>query len=272
MKVSSFYDYKSYRWFWLNLLLVVVLTAVYWCDDPLQGRSGNTTLGYTYGGIATAGILYLMWFGMRKRSYSSTAGSLKGCLSAHVWLGIALLLIVPLHSGFSFGLNVHTLAYALMAIVIVSGIWGAMNYATLANQIKSHRGGAGVEKLLSQMYLLNADIEALAKQKSDEFQKLLRQADFQFSPSVARALFSVRPTQIEKQQSSELVAKLPAGEQNDAIKLISLLNKKRSLAADVLHEVAVLTKLRAWLYIHLPVSFALLVAVAVHIFSVFYYW
>lgn len=271
MKLTSFYDYKHYRWFWINLIFLGALVAVYLWDSPVHGARGDTTLGYTYGAIATAGILYLMWFGIRKRSYQASATTLKGCLSAHVWLGIALLVIVPLHAGFKFGLNVHTLAYALMATVIVSGIWGALNYKTLANQIKSHRGGGTVPKLLSQLYLLNSDIQNAAKGKSDAFQNLVRTTDFEFHPSILRALFSAHPAQIAKEQSAELLAQLPANEQADGLKILSLINKKSALAADILHEVAILTKLRAWLFIHVPVSIALVVAVAIHIFSVFYY-
>ncbi len=272
MKLASFYDYKNYRWLWLNLLFLAVLVVVYCMDDPTHGARGDTVVGYSYGVIATAGILYLMWFGIRKRSYKSAGTSLQGCLSAHVWIGVALVFIVPLHSGFNFGLNVHTLAYALMVIVIVSGIWGAVNYSTLAEQIKSHRGGATVSKLLSQLYLLNADIAAVGKEKGDAFQTLVRSTDFEFRPSIAKAIFGKRPAQVEKEQSAALLAQIPAAEQADGLKLLALVNKKRALAADVLHETAILTKLRAWLFIHVPVSIALLVAVAIHIFAVFYYW
>jgi hypothetical protein len=271
MKLTSFYNYKSYRWFWINALVLAGLTGYYLYDRPLQGASGNTPLGYTYGVIATAGILYLMWFGVRKRSYSSNAGTLKGCLSAHIWLGIALLLIVPLHSGFSFGMNIHTLAYVLMVIVILSGIWGAVNYTVLADQIKWHRGGATTPKLLSQLHLLSADIGNLAKSKSDAFQVLLRKCDFSFSPSIWSALFGGRPEQLRTEDSAALLAGLPSEEQADGVKLISLINKKRTLASDVLHDVAIVTKLRLWLYVHVPVSIALLFAVAIHIFVVFYY-
>jgi len=272
VKLTSFYDYKNYRWFWLNLLLLVVLTGLYLWDNPTHGARGDTFLGYSYGVIGAAGILYLMWFGIRKRSYQASGTTLKGCLSAHVWLGVSLLLIVPLHCGFKFGCNIHTIAYGLMVIVILSGIWGALNYSTLADKIKSHRGGSTVKKLLSQLHLVGDDIRTLAKQKSDDFQSLVRRVDFEFKPSILRALLHSAPGTIEKSESSELLAKLPESEHSDGLKLLSLVNKKRELAAQIFDETAVVTKLRLWLYIHLPVSIALLFALAIHIFVVFYYW
>ncbi len=271
MKLTSFYDYKNYRYFWLNALLLAVLSGLYFLDHPIHGPRGDTVLGYSYGIIGAAGIFYLLWFGVRKRSYRSSATTLKGCLSAHVWLGVSLLFIVPLHCGFKFGCNIHTVAYALMVIVIVSGIWGALNYSTLADKIQSHRGGATVQKLLSQLHLLGDDIRAIANQKSDVFQSFVRGVDFEFKPSIARALFGTVPEPIEKNESSALLSKLPESEHPDGLKLISLVNKKRDLASQVFAETAVIAKMRLWLFIHLPVSIALLVALAIHIFAVFYY-
>ena len=46
--------------------------------------------------------------------------------------GLSLIVIVTLHTGFQFGWNVHTLAYGLMLLVIVSGIFGIVVYAAPA--------------------------------------------------------------------------------------------------------------------------------------------
>ena len=61
---------------------------------------------------------------MRKRAITRGRWSLKAWTSAHVYLGLSLIVIATLHTGFQFGWNVHTLAYALMMLVIVSGIYG----------------------------------------------------------------------------------------------------------------------------------------------------
>jgi len=49
---------------------------------------------------------------------------------AHVYLGLSLLVIARC-TRLHFGWNVHTLAYALMVLVIVSGMFGAAAYAIL---------------------------------------------------------------------------------------------------------------------------------------------
>ena len=43
------------------------------------------------------------------------------------------------------------------------------------------------------------------------------------------------------------------------------------MALQLMRELSVLRRLRLWLYIHLPVTIALLVLLFIHIFSVTYY-
>ena len=64
--------------------------AAYWIDDPQEPANGGTVLGYTLGTIAALLIVLLAWFGIRKRRYASTLGSVQGWLSAHVYLGATL--------------------------------------------------------------------------------------------------------------------------------------------------------------------------------------
>lgn len=270
--METFFSYRGYRWFWINAGIVVFCIVLYLCNDPIGGRNGGTVLGYTLGGLATAGILYLMWFGVRKRSYHSQSSTLKGCLSAHVYLGLALAVIVPLHSGFQFGLNVHTLAYVVMLLTIGSGIWGALNYSMLAAQIKSHRGGGTGRKLVEQIALISKDVEALAHDKSDQFLTLVRGLDFDFNPSLRAVLFGARQPQIPKSSGAELLSGLLQQEQEEGLKIITLINKKRELANQLYEETLVLTKLKMWLYFHVPLSFALVALLAIHIFSVFWFW
>ena len=70
------------------------------------------------GAVGALLIVWLTWLGVRKRSYSSTLGSVQGWTSAHVYLGTACLIIASLHSALQFGWNVHTLSYILMCVVI----------------------------------------------------------------------------------------------------------------------------------------------------------
>jgi hypothetical protein len=269
--MENFVNYKRYRWMLINLVGMCALLIFYWFDQPLGGRSGGSWLGYTYGFLAAFGIMYLMWFGVRKRSYRSNVGTLQGWLSAHVWLGISLILLVPLHSAFQFGFNVHTLAYALMLIVIFSGIYGAIRYLTLAPEITAHRGAPHTKKLLEAIQQLDRDIDKATQGKSDSLLALRLQADFVLAPSVWLCRRRQLVPTTDTQQEAKLLSVVPEAEQVDATNLLGVISRKRLLALQLQEDVRTLSILQMWLYLHVPVSLALVVAVAIHIFVVFWY-
>lgn len=269
---DTFYNYRSYRWMWFALIVLITMVAVYIMDNPIGGKSGGTVVGYTYGIIGAAGILWLMLFGIRKRSYASRMGTLEGWLSAHVWLGIALLVVVPLHSAFQFGLNVHTLAYVLMVLTILSGIWGALNYATLARSIESHRGGGSTSFLVEEIEVLSAEIDKLCAQRSDVFLGAARSLDIKYEPSFGKLLGIGNPRPIDRGQIGTVLSKLPPEEAPDGLKLVGLIDQKLDLTIKAFSDARKKALLKLWLYCHLPLSFGLLAALGVHIMSVFYNW
>ncbi len=158
-----------------------------------------------------------------------------------------------------------------MMTVVISGIWGAVRYGDLAPEIKSHRGGATMKKLIDQQLLLSSEIRGLGAKKSDAFLQLSDKIDFAFVPSIAASFFSLRPHPISTSMGAELLAALPAEEHDDGVKLIALANRKRDIVTALLNEARTINRLKIWLYVHVPISCALLAAVAIHIFSVFYY-
>jgi len=60
------------------------------------GALAVTWLGYTLGSIGALLILWLMFFGYRKRTYNNNVGTLRGRLSAHVYLGTCLIFLATL--------------------------------------------------------------------------------------------------------------------------------------------------------------------------------
>jgi hypothetical protein len=269
---ENFISYKGFRWFWFNLFFLSILIGLYFYDDPLAGRRGDTTLGYAFGAIATIGIFVLMWLARRKRAYARSRTPLIGWVSAHVWTGLSLLVIVPLHCGFQFGFNVHSIAYYLMVGTILTGVWGAYNYIQYPSQIFSHRGGQSVANILEGIREKAKSLQDLEKGRSDGFVNMVNVIDIPFSPGLLRVLSTSPVADLEGDRVTNLISGLPAEERDPAIKAVGLVRGKEKLMHALKQEVGVDFLMKVWLYFHIPLSIGLVFALVIHVYSVFYFW
>ena len=133
--------YRRYRYLWWGLGSIALGWAVYVSQGDGEPPNGGTWQGYVLGTWAALLIVWLTFLGYRKRSYRSGLGSTQGWTSAHVYLGLAVWVLATLHSGVQFGANVHTLAYVLMSIVILSGLFGLHAYLNYPARLAQNRGG-----------------------------------------------------------------------------------------------------------------------------------
>src|SRR3954470_12587428 len=76
LRHQSILAYANFRY--LKLATVVLAGAIfgYIWYVPSVGRYGGSAAGYTLGTVAALLILWLLWFGLRKRQFRSTTGSL----------------------------------------------------------------------------------------------------------------------------------------------------------------------------------------------------
>ena len=285
---ESILAFRGRRYLWIAAGLVALCCAAYWFDDPQEPANGGTVLGYTLGTIGALMVVWLTWFGVRKRRYASRAGTLQGWLSAHVYLGIALLVVVLLHAGFQVGWNIHTLALALMVLVIASGLYGVFIYMAYPERLSENRGGAGRSELLDQLEEIDRRSRRLVADLPDEYDEFvssgiqrsalgstlwqrLRKQDH----SQIRIAGTLRenPGQeaamdwLAEQQSRADAATAPA-----IAELSALLRNKRQLMGKISEDLRLQAAIEIWLYAHVPLTAALLMALAAHILTVFLYW
>jgi hypothetical protein len=274
---ESFLVHRGFRYLWVALILTLASIVAYVVYQPVAGHNGGTWLGYTLGTIGALLIVWLMLFGTRKRRYGPGRWSLKAWLSAHVYLGLSLIVIATLHGGFQFGWNIHTLAYALMMIVIISGIAGVVGYARLPRLMTLNR----VSQSLSQMALETIELDRqaadLAIGLGDEFAEEVRRAreKTRLGGSLWRQLSGRDPkcaTTLALGRVRELVQTLPAQSRERGAGLIVALRRKEEVLARARRDIRFKALMDLWLYFHVPFSFALLAALTAHIISVFYYW
>ncbi len=271
MSKQTFLNYKNWLYAKLSIITLAFCFVFYFYDQPLGGRKGNTFAGIVFGILATIIIAYLTYFGMRKRSYRFSVGSLLGTLSAHVWLGLILIILVPLHSGFSFNFNIHTFTYFVMVAVVLSGVFGAVAYRVLPQSLASQRGQAKSSELISKLVELDSKILECAK-THEALKNYISKFDFSSKSYVNGINFLKNVPEIDQIKVTKLLANLPENLHTAGITAIDLIGEKRDLLKKLSDELKVNTLLKIWLYIHVPFTFLLLILLFAHIFSVLYYW
>ncbi len=296
---DSILTYAKSRYLWFSFALLAGSITAYLWHDPGGPPNGGTWLGYTLGTIGALLIVWLMFFGIRKRRYMNNLGTLRGWLSAHIYLGTSLILVVLLHAGFQLGWNIHTLAFILMLVVIFSGIFGVYVYLRYPNLMTRNRESATRDAMLEEVGEIDQNALALADGidpkihavvlRSIEHTKLgggvwtqLRARD-----GSDLALESLQQAIAARERKQEMkTAEMPtmfamvdflAGratdKQGEAMrKLIDLISRKKGLATKVARDMQYQAMMEIWLYIHVPLSFALLAALIAHIVSSFFYW
>lgn len=274
---NSFLTYRGGRWLWIGLASAIGLSIHYADYRTRMVAYGGTTVGLMYGAIATAIIGVLMYLGIRKRSYGSGVGTVQGWVSAHVYLGLLTLLLVPMHAGFRFGWDVHTLAFVLLALVVLSGVLGTVLYVILPTRLTKHEAGLQADKIDKEIGRLVAEMRLLVKDKSDTMVRL-----YQEEVAALRVLkpkgwsllwrgVGADPIAVRSAELAQRVSSIPTGEQADYRVLSQLLLKKTQLEVSLLQQMRIRNALQAWLYVHVPVSIAMVVTLGIHLVVVFYY-
>ena len=273
---TSFLTYGSGRWFWISLASGLGLLLHYSDYRARTVAYGGSIEGLLYGVIGTALIGVLMYLGIRRRSYSSHTGTLQGWVSAHVYLGLLTLLVIPLHAGFRFGWDVHTLAFVLLVIVALSGVGGVLLYRILPSRLTRFEARQQPDKIDPQLTRLLADMRALVKDKSNALVDIYRAelaASQQRMPS-GWSLIRGQTRDLLAERSADLAAKaavVPLEEQATFQVLSQLLLKKAQLELNLLQQMQLRNALKAWLYVHVPISIAMVCAVMIHLIVVFWY-
>ena len=274
---ESILVYRRFRFLKWALLLMVVAVIAYAVDRPLGVPNGGTWLGYTLGTIGALLIVWLTWFGVRKRRYNLGPTKLEAWLSAHVYLGLALIIVATLHTGFQFGWNVHTLAYTLMMLVILSGIFGVYAYMRYPALMTENRRGQTLNEMLAQIAEIDAECREAALGLGDEISSAVLNAaqNTRIGGGMRRQLSGHDPacaTTAARQTVQGLAESAEAGQAESTRRLISLLLRKEELLRRARRDVQFKALMDIWLYIHVPLTIALIASLAAHIFSVFFYW
>jgi hypothetical protein len=272
---EPFIRYRNHRWPKVSVLVVALAIAAY-VVTPGEERGGGTPVGYALGAASAALMLWLIWFGVRKRSYRARGAPLRGWLSAHVYLGLTLIALVPLHAAFRFGWNVHSLAAGLTALTIVSGIVGVAMYLSIPEQMTQNRPGEKLAALFEQVGALDVECKGLAAGLATGVAAAVNRSvqRTRIGGGTLRQLAGTDPTAptrralrvVERAQEQAVDA-----DRDTLQKLRASLAFKQTVLRRIAVDVRLKALLDAWLVVHVPLALAALAAVAVHVFAVLYY-
>ena len=281
---QSILEFRHGRYFKVALLLCAAAIGFYaWHDPPAIYLKpyGGTWLGYTLGTIGAVLILWLMLLGIRKRRYRSNIGSVQGWTSAHVYLGASLIVVATLHCAFEFGWNIHTLAYALMMLVIASGFFGVYAYLRYPEYMTANLAGETLETMLLKVADLEVKCKRIALDLPDEVNALIMNASKRAAEKTAlggsfrRQLAGVdpgHPMRLARDELLKMGTRFSGDQAKVQEQLVMEMTRIVALTDRVRRDLQLRAQMQVWLYFHVPLSFTLLAALTAHIISVFYFW
>jgi hypothetical protein len=121
-------DETHRKWFIGSLGALLVAAAIYvpYSRNTPQGANGGTAAGLIYGSIASAFMVFAGLLGARKKVPIWRVGRAQAWMRGHLWLGSLSFPLILFHSGFRFGVGLTKGLMWLLIIVFVSGIVGAV--------------------------------------------------------------------------------------------------------------------------------------------------
>lgn len=264
------------RWAWWMLFLLI---GSYFWYATNQYPHGGTLAGLIYGTLGLVIILILMFYGIRKRAYRSRLGSVQTWLHLHIYLGLLVLLIILLHSGFRFHDKIAISALVLLALAVLSGLVGAILYTTVPPLLTDAESNLTAREMSDQINQLSQSMARQASGKSQVFQRIYRRLARAEQPGIFAGwrltLGSYASKRSERKANSSAQSSLgqvPADEQPDLNQLFVLARQMKEVNDRMIIQQRYQNLLIAWLYLHLPLSFAMMVAVGAHITAFLYYW
>ena len=294
--------YRGSRYLWIALALIGGSIAIYLSQDPGLPPNGGSWQGYLLGSVGALLIIWLALLGVRKRSYSARLGNLQGWVSAHVYLGAALLVVATLHGAAQLGWNVHSLAYVLMCLVIASGGYGTYAYLVQPGRMAANRAGSEREAMFTELFELgnrcrelgdacDPEVGAVVASSIDRTRlgggafvqlsaldgsRLVRRAAGNGSATASSTASKVLPNPDQQAVVDFVAERIPRsekrGEAANLQELLAALSRRQAVVRQLRRDIQLDAWLKGWLLLHVPLTVGLVGALVVHIATTFLYW
>jgi hypothetical protein len=263
-------------WRRIFILLLAGTTASYIWYVRNEYPHGGSRMGIAYGVAGTLLILLETFFGIRKRWYRSRFGTLEQWLQSHIYLGVLVIIVLLFHTGGRFNDTIAVTTFVLVAIVVASGIFGAILYVTVPRLLTEVESNLSVEEISEQLNQLARSMARIASGKSSPFQRIYSELMRESDPGWLagwRLLFA----RMRERKSpiagdwSKLLALVGNDEEDELRQMLVISRQRKELLLRLIYQQRYKNFLEAWLYVHVPFTIAVFVFAAVHIVAVFYY-
>ena len=285
-------DHRS----WLSVTLVAAAGVVgfyllYAAASP-YGPSGGSWPGLTFGIAGTTLMAFEGLLAARRKLRTVRIGSAQLWMRAHIWLGLLAVALILCHAGFALGGPLTTALMALLFLVVASGVYGLVLQQFLPRLMTER---VPLETIHSQITDVHRELDAEARAAiesvagiiskeqppqagawTDEQKwKVIERPAPAATPVPAteplRALYEneIRPYLLRSEKERRPPPDLQRYSLEISPELHPIIGKLRALCEES-RQLEVQRRLHAWLhnwlFVHAPLSFALFVLVAFHIY------
>ena len=257
------------------VLLIGVLVPYGWYARE-EFPHGGSPVGLTLGIAGFVLCCLLAFFGVRKRWYRSTFGTVEQWMQSHIYLGILVMVILILHTGGRFNDKIAVLTLILVAVVVGSGVFGAILYVTIPRMLTEVESNLTVPEISDQLNQLAKAMARVASGKSAAFQRIYKELIKESMPGLLAGwrllLARLRRKRDEGSGDWKKMLRLVPKEEADELRQMLVVSRQRNeLLLRLIFQQRYKNILEAWLYVHVPFTIALLVFGVVHVAAAFYY-
>lgn len=267
--------HSGVAWRRIFVVLLLVTGGAYFYYARAGFQHGGTPVGLAYGVAGFFLCFLLAYFGIRKRSYRSRFGTLEQWLQSHIYLGVLAMVILLLHTGGRFNDKIAVATLILVAIVVGSGIAGAILYVTVPRLLTEVESNLTVDEISEQMNQLSKQMARIASARSEPFQRIYRQLIDEGRPGWLAGWRLILSRMRHKSGASSdwapLLRLVPKDEEGELRQMLVVSRQRKELLLRLLFQQRYKNVLESWLYVHVPFTMALLVLAIVHVVAVFYY-
>ena len=259
---EGFLVYKNFLFVWIVFVLVAVVLLFLIQKENLPVTITKWVFNYGLGILSLLIMLWLSWFGARKRKYADGTGGLKTWLSAHVYFGVSLLFFVPMHSGLSIELNLHGAAYFFVMLTVLTGIAGVFLYRFYPRKIAQNRAGLTFNDMINNIAELDSELRTLSPNNSENINSAVQKIITNTRIGGGIFLLFVNH-KISKNKLDKIIKEEDLKNEFDR-RVYFLLQKRIVNINKIQIDIQMRSRLRAWILFHVPLSLISVALVLAH--------